>query len=74
MSIIGSTAITAPRSGKYASIPIPDITTDIAIVAVPGRPAIPNELIAMITKSIIQKLKSIGVLVICASIIAVSAG
>ena len=52
ISKIGSIARIPPARGKYAPIHIPEITTDTAIVAVPGRPAIPRELTIIITRSI----------------------
>lgn len=53
ISNIGSIASIPEANGKYAPSPIPDNTTDTDIVAVPGRPAIPRELIDITITSVI---------------------
>ena len=52
ISKIGSIARIPPANGKYGPRPIPDKTTETDIVAVPGSPAIPSELIVITMISI----------------------
>ena len=49
---MGSIASIPPANWKYEPNPSPDKTTDTAIVAVPGRPAIPKELIVITINAI----------------------
>ena len=74
ISKIGSIAIIPAINGKYSPIPIPDKTTEIAIVAEPGKPAIPNEAKAMTITNIMINVISIGVPVILATVMATKAG